>query len=71
VSAATIFMVRIEVDGFDRSSWDIWFSDRGEMDDFLARRQPQLIVTDIHERDTNTAETALAAMDEHIAEVSA
>ena len=71
MSAGTIFMVRVEVVGVVNSSWDLWFSDRAEMDGFLQRRQPQLVVTDIHERDTNTAERALDAMDEHIAEMAA
>jgi hypothetical protein len=68
VTAETIFMVRVEVRDIAQSSWDIWFSDRDEMDEFLARRQAELVVTDIHERDTSTAERALEAMDEHIAE---
>jgi hypothetical protein len=66
--ADTVFMVRVEVAGIEKSGWNIWFADAAERDAFLAKRQAELIVTDICEYDTNTAETALAGMDEHIAE---
>lgn len=60
-------MVRFEAEGVDdEPAMDIWFSERAEMDDFLARRPKGLMVTDIHERGTNSAETALASAAEYL-----
>jgi hypothetical protein len=52
-------MVRAEITGSDQPAWDIWFRERTEMDAFLSQRPGQLRIVDIHEREANTAETAL------------